>query len=232
MSPFSSSRFPRSKLDAQHASIRALCEFARKSLSHGGVARTSAVVLGPCQAHMRQWTRGQAHASMGAIIELSRGQRGILSPFTSIDRRTCCPSPARSRANSAAVIAVSFATAAGGVGKKGKSGLIGRASDLKTALEEKERLYFVEHRVGNTVAKANGVTFEGVVPAEPREKSKDNLSASSPGKFRQGHFPRATPLQPFPLAGRGRGQGEGGRQGRVAAPPTSPSRFAGPSLSP
>jgi succinyl-CoA synthetase beta subunit len=54
----------------------------------------------------------------------------------------------------------------GGVGKKGKAGLIGRAADLKTALNEKERLYFVEHRVGNTVAKANGVTFEGAVPAE------------------------------------------------------------------
>jgi succinyl-CoA synthetase beta subunit len=54
----------------------------------------------------------------------------------------------------------------GGVGKKGKAGLIGRAGDLKTALKEKERLYFVEHRVGNTVAKANGVTFEAGVPAE------------------------------------------------------------------
>jgi succinyl-CoA synthetase beta subunit len=54
----------------------------------------------------------------------------------------------------------------GGVGKKGKSGLIGRASDLKTALREKERLYFVEHRVGNVVSKAQGVTFEGAVPAE------------------------------------------------------------------
>src|SRR5271165_6804653 len=54
----------------------------------------------------------------------------------------------------------------GGVGKKGKSGLIGKASDLKTALKEKERLYFVEHRHGNAVAKANGVTFEGGVPAE------------------------------------------------------------------
>jgi len=54
----------------------------------------------------------------------------------------------------------------GGVGKKGKSGLIGRASDLKTALQEKERLYFVEHRVGNVVSKAQGVTFEGAVPAE------------------------------------------------------------------
>jgi succinyl-CoA synthetase beta subunit len=54
----------------------------------------------------------------------------------------------------------------GGVGKKGKSGLIGRAKDLKTALQEKERLYFVEHRVGNVVSKAQGVTFEGAVPAE------------------------------------------------------------------
>jgi succinyl-CoA synthetase beta subunit len=54
----------------------------------------------------------------------------------------------------------------GGVGKKGKAGLIGRAADLKTALKEKERLYFIEHRVGNMLAKANGVTFEGAVPAE------------------------------------------------------------------
>ena len=54
----------------------------------------------------------------------------------------------------------------GGVGKKGKSGLIGRAQDLKTALAEKERLYFVEHRVGNVVSKAQGVTFEGAVSAE------------------------------------------------------------------
>ena len=54
----------------------------------------------------------------------------------------------------------------GGVGKKGKSGLIGKATDLKTALKEKERLYFVEHRHGSAVAKANGVTFEGGIPAE------------------------------------------------------------------
>ena len=53
----------------------------------------------------------------------------------------------------------------GGVGKKGKSGLIGRAKDLKTALRETERLYFCEHTHGNTIAKANGVTFEGGVPA-------------------------------------------------------------------
>ena len=54
----------------------------------------------------------------------------------------------------------------GGVGKKGKSGLIGKVRDLKTALAEKERLYFVEHRHGNATAKANGVTFEAGVPAE------------------------------------------------------------------
>ena len=54
----------------------------------------------------------------------------------------------------------------GGVGKKGKAGLIGRAKDLKTALAEKERLYFVEHRHGNQVSKSNGVTFEAAVPAE------------------------------------------------------------------
>ncbi|MGB8380250.1 MAG: ATP citrate lyase citrate-binding domain-containing protein [Dermatophilaceae bacterium] len=54
----------------------------------------------------------------------------------------------------------------GGVGKKGKAGLIGRATDLATALQEKERLYFAEHKVGDTVTKANGVTFEALVPAE------------------------------------------------------------------
>jgi succinyl-CoA synthetase beta subunit len=50
--------------------------------------------------------------------------------------------------------------------QEGQGGLLGRASDLKTALKEKERLYFVEHRHGNQLAKANGVTFEGAVPAE------------------------------------------------------------------
>ena len=54
----------------------------------------------------------------------------------------------------------------GGVGRKGKAGLLGRATDLKAALREKERLYFAELLHGDTVAKANGVTFEGAVPAE------------------------------------------------------------------
>ena len=54
----------------------------------------------------------------------------------------------------------------GGVGKKGKAGLIGQAKDLATALAERERLYFVRHQHGHTTAKAEGVTFEGAVPAK------------------------------------------------------------------
>ena len=54
----------------------------------------------------------------------------------------------------------------GGVGKKGKSGLIGRAKDVKTALREKERLYFATHSFDGREMKANGVTFEGAVPAQ------------------------------------------------------------------
>jgi succinyl-CoA synthetase beta subunit len=54
----------------------------------------------------------------------------------------------------------------GGIGKKGKAGLLGKAKDLQTALAEKERLYFAVHHHGNVTAKANGVTFEAGVPAE------------------------------------------------------------------
>ena len=54
----------------------------------------------------------------------------------------------------------------GGIGKKGKAGLVGRARDLRTALAEKERLYFAAHHHGNARAKANGVTFEAGIPAD------------------------------------------------------------------
>lgn len=54
----------------------------------------------------------------------------------------------------------------GGVGKKGKSGLLGRAKDVNTAMKEKGRLYFAEHFHNNTQVKAEGVTFEGAVPAD------------------------------------------------------------------
>lgn len=54
----------------------------------------------------------------------------------------------------------------GGVGKKGKSGLIGRAKNVTDALKEKERLYFAEHKHENTVAKSDGVTYEAAVSAD------------------------------------------------------------------
>lgn len=54
----------------------------------------------------------------------------------------------------------------GGVGKKGKAGLIGRAKNIEAALREKERLYFVTHEVGFQRVKSDGVTFEGAVPAK------------------------------------------------------------------
>ena len=54
----------------------------------------------------------------------------------------------------------------GGVGKKGKSGLIGRAKNITEALKEKERLYFAEHKDGLATVKADGVTYEGAVPAK------------------------------------------------------------------
>jgi succinyl-CoA synthetase beta subunit len=53
----------------------------------------------------------------------------------------------------------------GGVGKKGKSGLIGRVDNITDALKEKERLYFAEHKDGEAVIKSEGVTYEGGVPA-------------------------------------------------------------------
>ncbi|MBI5682206.1 MAG: carboxylate--amine ligase [Deltaproteobacteria bacterium] len=66
----------------------------------------------------------------------------------------------------------------GGVGKKGKLGLIGKASDITAALQEKERLYFAKHPSGT--AKADGVTFEGAVPA----KHEVYFSISESTKFR------------------------------------------------
>ncbi len=54
----------------------------------------------------------------------------------------------------------------GGVGKKGKSGLIGRVKDIESALKEKERLYFTTHTAGSSTVKSDGVTFEGAVSAK------------------------------------------------------------------
>ena len=54
----------------------------------------------------------------------------------------------------------------GGVGKKGKAGLIKIVSTLREALLAKEELYFATHNYGSKVVKASGVTFEAYIPSE------------------------------------------------------------------
>ena len=68
----------------------------------------------------------------------------------------------------------------GGVGKKGKSGLIGHVNNVQDALKEKERLYFAKHTQGNQTFNSNGVTFEGSVPA----KYEIYVSITDSTKFR------------------------------------------------
>ncbi|MBI5726232.1 MAG: carboxylate--amine ligase [Ignavibacteriales bacterium] len=54
----------------------------------------------------------------------------------------------------------------GGVGKKGKAGLIKIVDTLTDALLAKEQLYFATIQFGSKTVKANGVTFEAFIPAE------------------------------------------------------------------
>ncbi len=54
----------------------------------------------------------------------------------------------------------------GGVGKKGKAGLVKIVDNLTDALAAKEQLYFATHKFGSKVVKANGVTFEAFISAE------------------------------------------------------------------
>lgn len=54
----------------------------------------------------------------------------------------------------------------GGVGKKGKAGLVKVASSIDEALKAKEELYFATHTHGVKTIKANGVVFEEFVPSE------------------------------------------------------------------
>ena len=54
----------------------------------------------------------------------------------------------------------------GGVGKKGKAGLVKVASSIDEALKAKEELYFATHTHGTKIIKANGVVFEEFVPSE------------------------------------------------------------------
>ena len=54
----------------------------------------------------------------------------------------------------------------GGVGKKGKAGLVKIVKNTFEAMEAKKELYFAKHTVGNHTVQANGVTFEGFIPSE------------------------------------------------------------------
>lgn len=54
----------------------------------------------------------------------------------------------------------------GGVGKKGKAGLIRVVDDLRGALAARKELYFATHRYGSRIVTANGVSFEAFVPSE------------------------------------------------------------------
>jgi succinyl-CoA synthetase beta subunit len=54
----------------------------------------------------------------------------------------------------------------GGVGKKGKSGLVRVVDDIRDALAAKKELYFATHASGSRIVTANGVSFEAFVPSE------------------------------------------------------------------
>ena len=54
----------------------------------------------------------------------------------------------------------------GGVGKKGKAGLVRIADSLYSAINAKQDLYFAKHTVQNSTFQANGVTFEEFVESE------------------------------------------------------------------
>ena len=54
----------------------------------------------------------------------------------------------------------------GGVGKKGKAGLIRFVDNLTDAMRAKEELYFATHTWGNKTVRANGVIFEEFVQSD------------------------------------------------------------------
>ncbi len=53
----------------------------------------------------------------------------------------------------------------GGVGKKGKAGLVKIVKTPLEAMEAKKKLYFAEHTFHNQITQANGVTFEEFIPS-------------------------------------------------------------------
>ena len=54
----------------------------------------------------------------------------------------------------------------GGVGKKGKAGLVRIVDNVVDALQAKRELYFAEHQYGAKTVTANGVTYEAFIPSE------------------------------------------------------------------
>jgi len=54
----------------------------------------------------------------------------------------------------------------GGVGKKGKAGLIRVVDNLHDALAARRELHFATHRYGARTVTANGVSFEAFIPSE------------------------------------------------------------------
>lgn len=54
----------------------------------------------------------------------------------------------------------------GGVGKKGKAGLVRVVDTVMDALDAKQELYFAVHRWGATEVRANGVTYEAYIESE------------------------------------------------------------------
>ena len=54
----------------------------------------------------------------------------------------------------------------GGVGRKGKAGLVRVVDNLRDALAAKKELYFATHRHGSRTVTANGVAFEAFIPSE------------------------------------------------------------------
>ncbi len=54
----------------------------------------------------------------------------------------------------------------GGVGKKGKAGLIRIVDNVHDALLAKRDLYFATHQYGSKSVEANGVTYEAFIPSE------------------------------------------------------------------
>jgi len=67
----------------------------------------------------------------------------------------------------------------GGVGKKGKAGLVKIVSSVQEAMEAKRQLFFAEHSFHNEKVIANGVTFEEFIPSEYEVYFNINVSTLS-----------------------------------------------------